>query len=328
MRRMRRMIVLLVVLVLFVSAAAVVAATDITVDGNGSEWAWSNYQGSDTLEPEVPDQYDMIPVYATVDVDDGEYCIRFDTAANMMVNYGSYVQVFYDTNDDPGSGISEKCQTGFGNIGAERVVHWQMRNDADCTIMDDAWNKISADCNGEPDGSRGGTGTTCIEMCADAGDLGIQADQLPTVKIFVENGDSSAYQDDIFCYTQTPEDGGGQGCTPGYWKQKQHFDSWVNPPYDPYDPEGWFAEAFELDCTGWACEGKTLLQALGTGGGGEKALMRHAVAALLDAASGGVSYEYNVIQIKAMVQHAYATGDFEGIKNLFEYENELGCPLN
>jgi hypothetical protein len=29
-----------------------------------------------------------------------------------------------------------------------------------------------------------------------------------------------------------------------------------------------------------------------------------------------------------MVQEAYETGDFEGTRNLFEAQNEVGCPLN
>ena len=73
---------------------------------------------------------------------------------------------------------------------------------------------------------------------------------------------------------------------------------------------------------------ETLLEALETGGGGEKALGRHAVAALLNAANPGVSYYYTKDEVMAMVQNAYGTGDFEGIKDLFEAQNEQGCPLN
>ena len=109
----------------------------------------------------------------------------------------------------------------------------------------------------------------------------------------------------------------GGGCTPGYWKQDHHEGSWV-----VYARDNSYSVVF-----GVAGYDKTLLGALETGGGGENALGRHAVAALLNASNPDVGYEYSVIQIKAMVQHAYATGDFEGIKNLFAYENELDCPL-
>lgn len=113
------------------------------------------------------------------------------------------------------------------------------------------------------------------------------------------------------------EPGGGQGCTPGYWKQKQHFDSWVT-----YKPGDWYNRVFEVRYY------KTLLKALATGGGGEKALGRHAVAALLNAANPDINYLYTVDEVISMVQQAYATRNFEGVKNLFEAQNEAVCPLD
>lgn len=110
---------------------------------------------------------------------------------------------------------------------------------------------------------------------------------------------------------------GGMGCTPGYWKQKHHFDSWVN-----YDQDDLYDEIFGVDY------GKTLLKALKQGGGHEKALGRHATAALLNAGNPQVDYAFTTGQIIQMVQDAYATGDFEGAKNKLEHENESGCPLN
>jgi hypothetical protein len=62
-------------------------------------------------------------------------------------------------------------------------------------------------------------------------------------------------------------------------------------------------------------------------GGGDKALARHATAALLNASNPSVSYEYTVSQVVQMVQHAYSTGDFESVKNAFEQQNESGCDL-
>jgi hypothetical protein len=121
--------------------------------------------------------------------------------------------------------------------------------------------------------------------------------------------------------TCTPPDngGGGEGCTPGYWKQTQHFDSWTG-----YTQTQNFETVFGVD----ASFNKDLLGALQQGGGGEKALGRHAVAALLNSASGGVSYDYSTAEVIDLVQDAYASGDFEGAKNLLEAANESGCPLN
>jgi hypothetical protein len=109
-----------------------------------------------------------------------------------------------------------------------------------------------------------------------------------------------------------------QGCTPGYWKQDQHFDSWV-----AYETDDLYDAVFSVPYY------KTLLEALKKGGGGENALGRHAVAALLNAANPGVSYAYTESDIIAMVQAAYAPGgDVEVTKNLLAAQNEAGCPLN
>ncbi len=55
------------------------------------------------------------------------------------------------------------------------------------------------------------------------------------------------------------------------------------------------------------------------GGGKEKRLGRHAVAALLSAAHGGVGYPYTVAEVIALVQ----AGDADALEDA----NELGCPL-
>ncbi len=111
---------------------------------------------------------------------------------------------------------------------------------------------------------------------------------------------------------------GDQGCTPGYWKQVHHFGNWTGyATGDSYNAVFGVTSSF----------GGTLLQALNRGGGGEIALGRHAVAALLNAANAGVNAVYSEAQVIAMVQAAYASGNFEGTKNLLAAANELGCPL-
>lgn len=107
---------------------------------------------------------------------------------------------------------------------------------------------------------------------------------------------------------------GYEGLTPGYWKQCQHFDSWVG-----YQTTDSFNAIFGVTSS----NNPTLLQALGAKGGGEFALERHAAAALLNAASPDVNYQYTTAQIIAMVQQAYATGDFESAKNVLAAANEL-----
>lgn len=116
--------------------------------------------------------------------------------------------------------------------------------------------------------------------------------------------------------TFTPEPAEFQGCTPGYWRQKHHYFAWTH-----YSPGDSFDDVFGVTYGG------TLGEAVKSKKGGEDALARHAVAALLNAASSGVDYPYTTSEIIAMVQAAYASGDIEGTKDMFEAANEAGCPL-
>lgn len=122
------------------------------------------------------------------------------------------------------------------------------------------------------------------------------------------------------CSSTCTSEGGGEGCTPGYWKQSQHFDSYPAP----YSPSTRFIDAFGVD----AFPGKTLLSVLKQGGGGLIALGRHAVAALLNAASDGVDYDAAPTGVIASFDEAYASGSYEEMKDVFATFNELGCPLN
>jgi hypothetical protein len=111
---------------------------------------------------------------------------------------------------------------------------------------------------------------------------------------------------------------GGEGCTPGYWKQSQHFDSWVG-----YAPGQQFSSVFEN-----AFPGMTLLQVLQQGGGGLNALGRHTVAALLNSSGSGVDFDLSTSQVIAAFNAVFPGGNYSGQKNIFEALNEQGCPLN
>lgn len=119
-----------------------------------------------------------------------------------------------------------------------------------------------------------------------------------------------------------PPPGGTEGCTPGYWKARQHFDAWVG-----YMPNDSFEAVFGVDVPG----SPTLLDALSAGGGGLDALMRHATAALLNAASPDVAYAgayTSPAQVIAAVQNAIQSGDYEPLKDALDAANNAGCPLN
>lgn len=114
-----------------------------------------------------------------------------------------------------------------------------------------------------------------------------------------------------------------QGCTPGYWKQTQHFGSWVG-----YIPTGPGASVYNsVFGVNLFPPSMTLLQALEQGGGGAGRLGRHSTAALLNAANGGVAYGMTPAQVIAAVQNAVATGDYDAAAGRFEWMNERGCPL-
>jgi cysteine-rich repeat protein len=114
------------------------------------------------------------------------------------------------------------------------------------------------------------------------------------------------------------EEMGGEGCTPGYWKQEHHFGNWVG-----YSPTDVFDDVFGVEALGDA----TLLDALWARGGGLYALARHATAALLNTANSEVDYMYTEAEVIALVQEAVASGEYNWAKDQLAYANEEGCPL-
>ena len=112
---------------------------------------------------------------------------------------------------------------------------------------------------------------------------------------------------------------GGEGGTPGFWKR--HLEWWVG-----YEPDDSYSAIFGV--TPSFIEKKDRFDdVLSQGGGGEKALARHAVAGLLNAAHPGVNYLFTGAEVIALVQDAYATGDFGAAKDILETENERGVDL-
>jgi hypothetical protein len=115
-----------------------------------------------------------------------------------------------------------------------------------------------------------------------------------------------------------------QGCTPGYWKQDHHFDSW-----QVYSPANQFNAVFGV--SGPLPNSLTLVEALQLNGGGVNALARHAVAALLASVHPDVDYGLTAAEVIAETQAALNSGNatlIEATKNKFNALNERGCPLN
>lgn len=121
--------------------------------------------------------------------------------------------------------------------------------------------------------------------------------------------------------SEEPPTGGGEGCTPGFWKAPQHFDSWPAP----YTPGTLFSAVFED-----AFPGLTLLDVmnLGGGAGGLNQLGRAAVAALLNAASPDVDYGMTAAEVIAAFNAVFPGGDYGALKNQFDAANNAGCPID
>ncbi len=109
---------------------------------------------------------------------------------------------------------------------------------------------------------------------------------------------------------------GGEGLTPGYWKQSQHFFAWTAP----LTPSTLFSDVFAD-----AFPGMTLLQVLQQGGGGLNALGRHTVAALLNAMNANIAYLYTPVEVINMFDTALPGSDYTTLKNDFEAQNQLGA---
>ncbi len=124
---------------------------------------------------------------------------------------------------------------------------------------------------------------------------------------------------------------GNQGCTPGYWKQSQHFDSWSG-----FTPTQTVNSVFSGVTGSFGSE--TLLTALQGGGGpgidgAKEILLRAAVAAALNAQSPTVDYSLTLAQVVSQVNAAIASGDRNTMLTLAATLDAAnngigGCPLN
>jgi len=135
----------------------------------------------------------------------------------------------------------------------------------------------------------------------------------------------------IFHNSKTPVED-GQGCTPGYWKN-----NWDKKNGTAWGPTGVDGDSTTLGDVGF--DGFTVLDgddtsfidALHAGGGGEKALMRHAAAAYLNASHPDVNYGVSAADVVAHVNSALASGsedDIEDLKDDLDEYNNQGCSLD
>jgi hypothetical protein len=131
---------------------------------------------------------------------------------------------------------------------------------------------------------------------------------------------------------EPPPPTGGEGCTPGYWKN--HLDSWPPTGFAPGQALSTVFSPAGLGSLGSA----TLLDALKFGGGSsltakKQILLRAAVASLLNAAHADVAFGSTPADVIAAVNAALASADKEAIVALAgelddSNNGDEGCPLN
>jgi len=136
-----------------------------------------------------------------------------------------------------------------------------------------------------------------------------------------------------------------QACSPGYWRQSQHFDEWCAAGYQPVDDycgpgaATLFVDAFNIsdfssgEIPGDFDPGITLLEAVSLSGGDFNQALFLGSASLLNAAHPGVGAGAGVAQVQQMMQNAFAgTITFAQAKTYFAgliaQESDGGCPLN
>ena len=234
---------------------------------------------------------------------------------------GVTVKLFTCVNDQPGVQVGAATQTdGNGNYSftglqpGDYIVQFIA---PDGSVLSTA-NVGANDLIDSDAGLNGYTG--CYNLSSGENDTSVDAG-IYRAGIDIEKYVCGEYQ--------TGGNDGTEGLTPGFWKTHSEFGpaplaGWPETGYSP--TQSWEAV---LGMAGNATVPgtPTLLDALGAGGGGVNALLRHSTAALLNAANPNVDYAYSVAQVISMTQSAITSGNYDATKNLFEAQNELGADL-
>ena len=121
------------------------------------------------------------------------------------------------------------------------------------------------------------------------------------------------------------ENGGGEGCTPGFWKN--NLAAWGPTGFSP---SVLFESASIFDRDAFTGD-PSLLDVMNFRGGGLNRLSAHAVAALLNASHPSVDYDLTPAEVIDAWQVAFDDGSKSAMnaqKDIFVGFNELGCDTN
>jgi hypothetical protein len=125
------------------------------------------------------------------------------------------------------------------------------------------------------------------------------------------------------------------GCTPGFWKNNKKPKDWTAPlhPDAMFTAAGFTSPGARARVVKKKKDDNVVyqLQALNANQGDLAALTRHAMAALLNATSPAVDYEFSAADIVTWYNQAVAgtyAGTIEDLKNMLAAANEQGCPLD
>jgi hypothetical protein len=208
---------------------------------------------------------------------------------------------------------------GKTNPGAPQTGSGLVLNDGDCRVIA-VYGGNGADVTVTETAAQTGFHLDRVDVSVISGGVTTKTTVAgPSVTEFISGINGGGPRGALAEFFNAGEELGGEGCTPGYWKQSQHFDSWPAP----YHPTDQFSQYFEN-----AFPGQSLLQVLSQGGGKLIALGRQTVAALLNAAASGVNYNLTVQQVIDEFNATFPSSNYGPQKDRFEGFNTQGCPLN
>src|SRR5262249_22775179 len=121
------------------------------------------------------------------------------------------------------------------------------------------------------------------------------------------------------------------GCTPGFWKQDQHFDSWVG-----FTQNQTLGSVFTIPAQFSSLSNKTLLEALNFPGGSTlteaaQILLRVGTGSLPHSSSLGGKFPLTTSQVIMQINQALASGNRDtilGLANQLDQLNNARCPLS